>query len=146
MIGLGYRWHLPLPEEVIQQILIHKKDKKDGLLILINVLEFVTVIIKYCASLHVFMMRSITNDPHPVLLNMTNNASALSWKNHTCRNSKFGRLLARFFCSPLINSPLGIISQWISTNDNKIADNISQIKKTLSNSQYSFEFASLRQM
>jgi hypothetical protein len=54
-ISLGYWWHLPFPEEVIQQTLMHKKDNKDGLLISINILKFVTVIINYCASLHVFM-------------------------------------------------------------------------------------------
>ena len=123
MISLGHWWHLPFPEEVIQQTLIHKKDNKDGLLISINVLKFVTVIINYCASLHVFTAMSITNDPHPVLLNVTSNASALSWTNHTCRKSKLGRLLMQFFCSLLINTPLGISSQSISTDDNKIADN-----------------------
>jgi hypothetical protein len=123
LISLGYKWHLHFPEEVIQQTLIHKKDNKDGLLISINVLKFVTVIINYCASLHVFTAMSITNDPHPVLLNVTSNASALSWTNHTCRKSKLGRLLMQFFCSLLINTPLGISSQSISTDDNKIADN-----------------------
>ncbi len=113
---------------------------------MINILKFVTVIISYYASLHVFMTKSITNDPHPVLLNVTINASALSWTNHTCRKSKLGRLLAQFFCSLLINSPLGIDSQWISTDDNKIADNISQTKKALSNTLYSFDYSSLRQM
>jgi hypothetical protein len=125
LISLGYWWHLPFPEEGIQQTLMHKKDNKDGQLILINVLKFVTVIINYCASLHMFMTRSIKTDPHPVLLNVTDNASALSWTNHTCRKSKLGRLLAQFFCSLLIDSPLGINSQWISTDDNKIADDIS---------------------
>ncbi len=76
-----------------------------------------------------FMTRSITNGPHPVLLNMTNNASTLSWTNHICRKSTLGRLLARFFYSLLIISPLGINSQWISTDDNKIADDSSQIKR-----------------
>ncbi len=112
-ISLGYWWHLPFLKEVIQQTLIRnrKKDNKDGLLILINVLKFVIFIINYCASLHMFTTKNITNDPHPVLLNVTNNASALSWTNHTCRKSKLGRLLAQFFCSLLINSPLGINSQ-----------------------------------
>jgi hypothetical protein len=146
LISLGYWWHLPFPEEVIQRTLIHKKDTKDGLLITINILKFVTVIINYCASLHVFMRKTITNDPKPVLPNMTNNASAHSWTNHTCRKLKLGRLLVRFFCSLLINSPLGINSWWISisTDDNKIADNISQIKKTSSNTLHSFDYSSLR--
>jgi hypothetical protein len=145
-ISLGYCWHLPFPEEVIQRTLIQKKDNKDGLLILINVLEFLTVIIKYCASLHVFTTKSITNDLHPFLLNVTGNTSALSWTNHTCRKSKLGRLLPWFFCSLLIGSPLGINSQWISTDDNKIADNTSQIKKTLPNILHSFDYSSLCQM
>jgi hypothetical protein len=33
----------------------------------------------------------------------------------------------------MIHSPLGINSKWISTDDNKIADNISRIKRVLSN-------------
>ena len=60
-------------------------------------------------------------------------------------NQKIGRLLAWFFCSLFINSPLGINSQWISTDDNKIADNISQIKKTLPNILHSFDYSSLCQ-
>ena len=51
---------------------------KDGTLISINVLEFVTVIINYVASLHVIISTSFTDDPHPVLLNVTDNTSALS--------------------------------------------------------------------
>jgi hypothetical protein len=76
---------------------MHKKDNKEGQLISINDFEFATVIINYCSSLHVFMTTSITKDPHTFLLNVTDNASALSWTNHTCRKSKLGRLLARFF-------------------------------------------------
>jgi hypothetical protein len=124
-ISLGFWWHLPFSEEVIQQTLIHKKDNKDGLLFSIIILEFGTVIINYCASLHVFTTKNITVNLHPVLLNVSGNASALSWTNHSCRMSKIGRLLAQFFCSLLINSPLGKNSQWIINNNNKIADNIS---------------------
>jgi hypothetical protein len=54
---------------------------------------------------------------------VTDNASALSWTTGACKKSKVGRLLARFFCSLMINSPLGINSKWISTDDNKIAIN-----------------------
>ncbi len=72
-----------------------------------------------------FTMKNITDNLHPVLLNVSDNISALSWTNYTSRKSKLGRLLAKFFCSLLINLSLGINSQWISTNNNKIADNIS---------------------
>ncbi len=46
------------------------------MLVLINVLEFVTVIINYCATLRVFWTSPITDDPHPVILNVTNNCAS----------------------------------------------------------------------
>ena len=46
-ILLGFWWHIPFPEAVKQCTLLHKQDNKDGILISINVLEFVTVIINY---------------------------------------------------------------------------------------------------
>ena len=145
-IPLGYWWHIPFPEEVKRRTLIHKKDNSDGLLISINVLEFVTVIVNYCAALHVITTTPATNDPHPVLLNVTDNASALSWTTGACRRSMIGRRLARFFCSLLIGSPLGINSKWISTDDNKIADDISRMKsQTALDSHPSFDYSTLKQ-
>ena len=126
--------------------LIHRKDNKDSQLVSINVLMFVTVIVNYIASLHVITTTSVINDPYPVLLNITNNASALSWIQKACRTSKLSWLLARFFCCLLINSPLGINSQWISTDVNFIADNISRLKKLLGlNSHSSSEYSTLQQ-
>jgi hypothetical protein len=55
-------------------------------------------------------------------------------------------MLARFFHSLLINLPLGINSQWISTIDNKIADNISRLKKCSDiNSPPAFDYTILKQ-
>jgi hypothetical protein len=71
----------------------------------------------------------VTDDPYLVLLNVTDKASAQSWTTGVCKKSKVGRMLARFFCSLMINSPLGINSKWISTDENKVADDISCIKK-----------------
>ena len=70
-----------------------------------------------------------TDDPYPVLLNVSNNASALGFTTGACKKSKVGHVIARFFCSLMINSPLGINSKWINTDDNKIADDIPRIKK-----------------
>jgi hypothetical protein len=75
----------------------------------------------------------VIDDPHPVLLNVTNKASVLSWMTGACKKSKVGRLLARFFCLLMINLPLGINSNWISTDGNKIADDIFCIKKESAN-------------
>jgi hypothetical protein len=114
-IGLKFWCHINFTEEVKLRTLLHKMDNKDSKLISINVLKFVTVIVNYIASLHVTTTTKIINDPYPVLLNITNNASARRWTQNACRTSKLGRFLARFFCSLLIDSPLGINSQWIST-------------------------------
>ncbi len=122
---LEFWWHICFSDEQVQRTLQFKTNNDNGMLVLINVLEFVMVIINYCAALHVVWTSPVTDDPHPVILNVTNNSSALSWTLHTCKQSKIGQMLAPFFCSLLIKLPLGINSQWISTIDNKIADNIS---------------------
>jgi hypothetical protein len=126
---LGYWWYIPIPKGVKQRTLLHKENDKDGCLISINVLVFVTVIINYCSLLHAVMTMFASNVPYPVLLNVTNNTSAVSWTTEACRKSRIGRLLACFFCSLMIGSLLGINSKWISTKDNKIADDILHIKK-----------------
>jgi hypothetical protein len=119
-IALGFWCHIRFPNKIIQRTLLFKSNNKDGLSVSINVLECVTVIINYCTALHIFQTSNVTEDPHPVLRNITDNASPLSWTLHSCKRSKIGRLLSHFFCSLLINSPLRINSQWISTNNNKI--------------------------
>jgi hypothetical protein len=144
-ITLGFRWHICFPDEVVQHSLQFRSNKDDGMLVLINILEFVTVIINYCTTLHVVWTSLITDDPHPVILNVTDNSSILSWTLHTCKQSEIGQMLARFFCSLLINLPLGIISQWISTINNKIADNISCLKKQSDiNSSPAFNYTILK--
>ena len=85
------KWYLGL------RTLKHLPDNKDGRLISINVLEFVVVIIDYCAALTIVMTENVTDDPHPVLLNVADNTSAHSWTMHTCKSSRLGRLLARWF-------------------------------------------------
>jgi hypothetical protein len=55
-------------------------------------------------------------------------------------------MLARFFFLLLINLPLGINLQWISTIDNKIADDISCLKKQSDiNSSPAFDYTILKQ-
>ena len=96
-IILGFWCYIACPDEAIRRTLLYKKDNTDGLLVLINVLKFITVIINYCVSPHVITTTNVTEDPYPVILNITNNASAQSWTNHTCRISKIRRLIACLF-------------------------------------------------
>jgi hypothetical protein len=55
------------------------------MLVMINLLEFVMVIINYCAAFHVVRTSPTTDDPHPVIINIMDNSSALSWTLHTCK-------------------------------------------------------------
>ena len=124
LIALGFWWHVPFPNEIIHFTLLFKSDNKDGLLVLIDVLKFVSVIINYCTGLHVFRISNVTDDStryYWVLPTML--------PHYPGKRSRIGCLLIHFFYSLLINSPTGINSQWISTANNKIADNISCLKK-----------------
>jgi hypothetical protein len=84
-IALGFWWHICFPDEVVQHTLGFVSINNDGKRVSINVIKFVMVIINYCAALHVVWTSPITDNPHPVILNITNNSSVLSWKHHTCK-------------------------------------------------------------
>jgi hypothetical protein len=130
-ITLKFWWHLSFPENVVKQTLLHLKDDLDESFISINCLEYVTIIVNYCASLVIFATREVNNDPHPVVLCVNDYTSALNWTLHTSKKSSIGQALARFFCGLLIGSNIGINAKWISAVKNKIADKISRLKKLI---------------
>ncbi len=145
-ITLAFWWHICFPDDVVQCTLRFRNSNDEGMLILINVLKFVMVIINYCTTLHVVWTSPVTDDPHPVILNITNNSSALSWTLHMCKQSKVRQMLSWLLCSLLISSPLGINSQWISTIDNNFANDISCLKKQSDiNSSPAFNYTILKQ-
>jgi hypothetical protein len=90
-ITLGFWWHIRFPDEVVQHTLQFRSNNDDCMLMSISVLEFVTVIINYFANLHVFWTSPITDNPHPIILNVTDNSSALSWTRAS--NQKLGECL-----------------------------------------------------
>ncbi len=146
---LQYWWYLSFPKHIQEHTLLFLTNDKDGSFISINCLEYVTIIINYCASVCAFGNGKMTDDPHPVVLCITDNTSALNWTLHTCKKSTIGRALARFFCGLLIDSNVGVNAQWISTTDNIIADEISRMKSDSSNTHHSslnmFDFSTLQQ-
>ncbi len=111
-------------------MLLHLKNNSDNTFISINCLEYVTIIIDYCATLVVLATRKVNNDPYPVVLCVTDNTSALNWMLHTSKKSIIGRVLTRFFCGLSIGLQVGINAKWISTIENVIADKISRVKRT----------------
>ncbi len=144
---LKFWWHLTCLPEITTRTLLHLKDNSEQSFISINCLKFVTIILNYCASLIVFATQKISDNPHPVVLCVTDNTSALNWTLHTSKNSIIGRALARFFCGLLIGSRVGINTKWISMIDNKIADKLSRLKATNSPSTNSLtnDYSNLNQ-
>jgi hypothetical protein len=130
-ITLKFWWHLSFPKEVVERTFLHLKDNSDKTFILINCLEYVTIILNYCASLVAFVSRKVNDDPHPVVLCVTDNTSALNWMLHTSKKSNIGRALARFFCGLLIGSNVGVNIKWISTIKNVIANKMLRLKEVI---------------
>jgi len=75
-IQLRIWWFLPFPEEIVQRTLLHLKNNKDQTFISINCLEFITIILNFCAALTAFYEDSNIDDPYPVVLCVTDNISA----------------------------------------------------------------------
>ena len=146
---LKFWWHLTFPDEIIRRTLIYLKDDRDGNLISINALEFVTVILNYCAALTALHEMGIhLKDPWPVILCMCDNTTAINWVNHRCKGSPLGRALGRLFVGLLMGRRLGINSAYINTHDNVVADGLSRFKAiTIRNSHsYStFDYSTLKQ-
>jgi hypothetical protein len=150
-ITLKFWWHLSFLENVAKQTLLHLKDNLDESLISINCLEYFTIIVNYCTSLVVFSTRKVNNDPHPVVLCITDTTSALNWTLHTSKKSSISWALAKFFCGLLIGSNIGINAKWINTVENKVADKILRLKKlTTTDSKssptyHTYDYANLQQ-
>ncbi len=98
------------------------------------------IISNYCVAITSLLDIDITNDPHPVILCVTDNVSAKKWAMHTCNKSIIGQALARFFCGLKIGSNVGTNAKWISTAANKIVDNVSRKKKTDTSTASSFNY------
>ncbi len=144
---LKFWWHLTFLPKITTRTLLHLKDDSDKSFISINCLKFVTIILNYCASLIVFATQKISDNPHPVVICITNNTSALNWTLHMSKNLIIGHALARFFCGLLIGSRVGINTKCISLIDNKIADKLSRLKATNSPSTNSltYDYSNLNQ-
>lgn len=128
-LSLKFVWYLEWSQQIYRRTKKFIDDDTSKQLITINCLEFASVIINYCAALTVFAETEVTDDPWPIILAWCDNSSAVNWVNHVCMKSETGRALGRFFCALLMNSKLGINAQWLSTQDNFIADDISRLKK-----------------
>jgi hypothetical protein len=139
-------WYVQFPQEIVLRTLLHLKNNEDGTFISINCLEYITIIINYCAALTAFYEDLACNNPNPVVLCVADNRNAKNWTIHTSKKSIIGQALARILCGLLINSKVGVNTKWISTLKNKIADDISTLKVTnLPCSAPHYDFSQLKQ-
>ena len=95
-VAFRFWWHLTWPESIKKRTLLFMKNNRMGRFISINVLEFVTIVINYCAALTA-LQEDGCEDPYPVILIWADNTNSVRWTNHGCRESLIGRALARFF-------------------------------------------------
>ena len=105
------------------------KNNKDGTLISINALEYAALIINYVAACHHFLTNEDCLDPHPSVLLFADNTAAESWAIKGCKSSAVGRHLGLLQCALMINNPVGISTEHVSTKTNIIADRILRVKK-----------------
>ena len=131
-IDMKFWWYYEWPEVVRKQTLRFIKNNKNGELIAINCLEYASIIINYAASYHYWQTlnnRQQQATEYPSVLILADNKSAESWTRKGCKNSMAGRALGRLQCALMMNSPVGIYTEYINTKLNCIADDISRIKK-----------------
>ena len=67
------------------------------------------------------------NDPYPVALIEADNTCAESWTLNGCKSSTIGRELGLLQCALMIQNPVGICTGRVTTEENFIADSISQV-------------------
>jgi hypothetical protein len=87
---------------------LHLENNEGEKFISINCLEYVMIIINYCAAITAMLDNQITADPHPVVICVKYNINAKNWTMHTSKKSIIRHALARFFCGLLIGSDVGI--------------------------------------
>ncbi len=62
---------------------------------------------------------------HPILSNGCDNKLACAWVNSQCKNILINRELRKCFIGLLMSTKIGIHADWLPTELNNIADNIS---------------------
>lgn len=128
-VDMKFWWYIHWPEDVRRHTLRFVKNNDANTLISINALEYAALIINYVASTHYFHNHEDPSDPYPSVLLYADNTTAESWLRKSCKNSFIGRALGRLQCALMINNPVGINVDHVTTKDNVVADRISRIKQ-----------------
>lgn len=139
-VDLTFWWHLVFPREVLERALL--PNNKKGKLISINVLEMVCAIVNVAAAIFFCDNDCIALSSYLVLLNWCDNTTACTWINRNCKHSMIGQQLSCLFVGLLMGKNIGIQAEWISTNLNVIANDISRFKDK---NDEDFDYENLRE-
>jgi hypothetical protein len=130
--SMKYWWYYAWPQEIRNRTIKVIKNDKNGKMIVINCMEYATIIVNYAAAYHYWVTQNNimkTGIQYPTTQIMADNKTAESWTTKGCKRSMTGRALGRLQCALMINSPVGIYTDYINTKDNIIADEISRFEK-----------------
>ena len=127
-LDMGFWWYWEWPEEIKNSTLKFVYNDEHGNLVSINALEYASLIVNFVAATYVLTTVSPSRgDPHPVVLLRADNRTAESWLIKASKSSQAGRALGYVQAALLINNPVGINVQHVTSEDNEIADRISRI-------------------
>ncbi len=118
---LSFWWHLQWPDHIQARA----AKACTGNTISINALEYAAIIINYVATT-AFLDEPSDNDPFPTALFFTNNVASEAWIGKGAKKSSSGKALGFLQAAIMINNPVGIHANSISTTDNVIANQISR--------------------
>ncbi len=118
---LTFWWHLQWPNHI--QACAAKAHTGDT--ISINALEYAAIIVNYIATTAAFLDAPNETNPYPTALFFTDNMASEAWIQKGAKKSPAGKALEFLQAALMINNPVGINADHISTTDNVIADRIS---------------------
>ena len=138
-VDFGFYWHCLWPASITTKSVryFQRKAKFDGEIILINLLEYMVIIINYVICSHLYKTNKLGKKcPYQTVQNWSDNRSAIAWTRQAAISSAGGKALSRIFCSLCINNNLQCTSNYVNTKQNVIADDISRIQSTFSLSSF----------
>jgi hypothetical protein len=130
--SLNVWWYLEWSDDIRRRTLLHTKNNNSGNFIDINVLEYAGVLVTFVACYHRLMeRRALEQDPHPMVLISDDNKVSESWSKKASKHSPIGRALGRLQCGTMIDNPVGLLTEHISSEENVVADKISRVENEL---------------
>jgi hypothetical protein len=144
-VKLQFWWHLRWDRKVQSHhendfaCFIHNADASH-----INILEFATIVINFIIAQTILVQQqSFSCHPHPTILLLSDNTSAISWCRKAANSTSHkAKSIARLLAAHIIHSPLGLHTDHVRGEDNGIADRISRFTD---DSPITSQFSSLTQ-